>query len=75
MRWFKPMGILFVPISLMGWLAAVLVAAFCAQVFWFVDNHSHSVSDTLYGIFPYWGPALLALAWLADRTGGRLSAG
>jgi hypothetical protein len=30
-----------------------------------------SVSDTLYGIFPFWLPTMLALAWIADRTGGR----
>jgi hypothetical protein len=46
-------------------------AAFCANTFWAIDRHSHSVSDTLYGIFPFWVPALLALAWIADRTGGR----
>jgi hypothetical protein len=71
MRWFKPAGILFVPVSAAGWLFTAMALAFCAQVFWFVDTHSHSASDTLYGIFPFWAPNLLALAWLADRTGGR----
>jgi hypothetical protein len=74
MRWFKPAGILFVPVSAMGWLLSLAAAAFCVQVFLFVDGRSHSVSDTLYGIFPFWVPALLALAWIADRTGGRLRA-
>ncbi|GAC1578970.1 MAG: hypothetical protein NVS3B5_11840 [Sphingomicrobium sp.] len=73
MRWFKPMGILFMPISAVGWLVTVAALAFCAQIFWFVDSRSHSVSDTLYGVFPFWMPALLAVAWLADRTGGRAS--
>ena len=71
MRWFKPAGLLFLPVSPAGWLITVLALAFCAQVFWFVDTHSHSVSDTLYGIFPFWAPTLLGLAWVADRTGGR----
>ncbi len=71
MPWFRPAGILFVPASVTGWCATLGAAAFCAQVFLFVDSRSHSVSDTLYGIFPFWAPALLALAWLADRTGGR----
>ncbi len=74
MHWFRPAGILFVPVSTSGWIATVLALAFCGQVFWFVDGRSHSVSDTLYGVFPFWVPALLALAWLADRTGGRASA-
>lgn len=74
MRWFRPAGLLFVPVSLIGWLFTAGALAFCAQVFWFVDSRSHSVSDTLYGVFPFWAPTLLALAWLADRTGGRMSA-
>jgi hypothetical protein len=71
MRWFRPAGILFVPSSVSGWVVTALAIAFCAQVFWFGDTRSHSVSDTLYGVFPFWVPTLLAFAWLADRTGGR----
>lgn len=62
---------MFVPVSAAGWLLTFATAAFCAQIFRFVDRHSHSVTDTLYGIFPFWVPTLLALAWIADRTGGR----
>jgi len=71
MKWFKPAGALFIPASALGWLITILAAVFCVQVFWFVDSRSHSVSDTFYGIFPFWVPTLLALAWIADRTGGR----
>lgn len=71
MRWFKPAGIVFIPVSAAGWYIAILAAAFCAQVFLFVDAHSHSATDTRLGVFPFWVPALLALAWIADRTGGR----
>jgi hypothetical protein len=71
MRWFKPLGIVFVPVSGMGWAVSLLALAFCTQVFLAVDHLSHSVSDTLYGVFPFWAPTLLGLAWIADRTGGR----
>ena len=71
MHWFKPIGPFFVPVSIAGWLITLAALAFCAQVFWAIDRHSHSVSDTLYGIYPFWLPTLLALAWIADRTGGR----
>jgi hypothetical protein len=71
MHWFKPVGILFVPVTAAGWLITLLAFAFCTQVFWFIDSHSHSVTDTLYGVFPFWGPTLLGLAWIADRTGAR----
>ena len=71
MRWFRPAGLVFVPASSVGWLLCGGALAFCVQVFWAIDRHSHSVTDTLYGIFPFWVPTLLALAWIADRTGGR----
>ena len=71
MRWFKPVGLFFVPVSIAGWLLSCAALAFCVQVFWAIDRHSHSVTDTLYGIFPFWAPTLLGLAWIADRTGGR----
>ena len=71
MRWFKPAGVLFLPASAAGWLITAAALAFCVQVFWFVDARSHSATDTLYGILPFWVPILLALAWIADRTGGR----
>jgi hypothetical protein len=71
MRWFRPLGPAFLPVSAAGWAFTLLASAFCAQVFWAIDRHSHSVTDTLYGIFPFWAPTLLGLAWIADRTGGR----
>ena len=71
MRWFKPVGLIFAPVSIVGWLLSLAAIAFCIQTFIAVDRHSHSASDTLYGVFPYWIPALLVLAWIADRTGGR----
>jgi hypothetical protein len=71
MRWFKPTGLLFVPVSAIGWLLCAVAVGFCVNTFWAIDRHAHSVSDTFYGIFPFWVPALLALGWIADRTGGR----
>jgi hypothetical protein len=70
MRWFRPFGIVFVPVSLAGWIVTLLAAAFCAQVFLAVDLRSHSVSDTLYGIFPFWTPTFLLWVWLAGRLCG-----
>ena len=72
MRWFRPMGLLFVPVSTLGWMATLLAFAFCAHIFWFFDQRSHSVTDLLYSIFPFWAPTLLGLAYIADRTGGRV---
>ena len=41
------------PASWQGMALYILALAFCVQVFTAIDRHSHSVSDTLYGIFPY----------------------
>jgi len=44
-----------------------MALVFCVQVFKAVDRHSHSASDTLYGIFPYVVPAAMLLEWLHRR--------
>jgi hypothetical protein len=66
--WFKPWGWIYRPISLQGIVIVLLTLAFCVQVFIAVDRHSHSVSDTLYGIFPYVVPALILLNWVASKS-------
>jgi len=68
MRWFKPFGLVFLPVSITGWMISMLAAAFCLHIFLFVDGRSHSVSDTLYGVFPYWVPTFLLWIWIASRT-------
>ena len=66
--WFKPWGWIYRPISWQGVLIVLLTLAFCVQVFLAIDRNSHSVSDTLYGIFPFVVPALMVLNWIASKT-------
>jgi hypothetical protein len=54
--------------SVPGAIVTVGALAFCVQVFLAVDRHSHSVSDTLYGVYPFIIPTLLLLDWVASRT-------
>ena len=68
MRWFRRAGPVFRPISVAGWLLTLFAFSFCVHIFFFVDSRSHSVSDTLYGIFPYWVPTFLLWLWIASRT-------
>jgi hypothetical protein len=68
MVWFKPFGPVFRPVSIAGWLLTLLALGFCLQVFLVVDGKSHSVSDTFYGVFPYWVPTFLGWIWIAKRT-------
>jgi hypothetical protein len=48
--WFRPWGWVHRPVSAPRTLLLLLALAFCIQLFVAVDSHSHSVSDTLYGI-------------------------
>jgi hypothetical protein len=66
--WFRPWGWVYLPVSAPGILVTAMAFAFCAQVFWAVDRRSHSVTDTLYGIYPFVVPTLMLLNWLASKT-------
>ena len=66
--WFKSWGWIYIPTSWQGFIACMVALAFCVQVFIAVDRNSHSVSDTLYGIFPFVVPCLILLYWVASKT-------
>ena len=67
-QWFKRLGWFHVPVSLPGVIIALLMLAFCVQVFVAVDRHSHSASDTLYGVFPFFASVFLLFDWIAARA-------
>jgi hypothetical protein len=66
--WFKRWGWFYLPVSVPGVALGLLAALFCLTVFTAVDRHSHSVSDTLYGIFPFFACTFLLLDWIGSRT-------
>jgi hypothetical protein len=66
--WFKRVGWIYAPISVPGAIITLAALAFCVQVFLAVDYKSHSVSDTLYGVFPFFACVFLLFDWLAGRT-------
>jgi len=67
-HWFARKGWVHYPAGWQGWLVVAAGAMFLVNVFVAVDRHSHSVSDTLYGIFPYWALTFLLIEWVASRT-------
>jgi hypothetical protein len=67
-QWFKRLGWFYLPVSLPGVVIALAALAFCAQVFLAIDRKSHSVSDTLYGVFPFFASSFLLFDWIAGRT-------
>ena len=66
--WFKRVGWIHLPVSVPGAIITLVVLVFGAQVFLAVDRHSHSASDTLYGVFPFFACAFLLFDWVAGRT-------
>ena len=66
--WFKRMGWVYRPASWPGAIIVLLALLFCLQVFLAIDRHSHSVSDTFYGVFPYFACCFLLLNWVAANT-------
>lgn len=68
--WFAPWGWIYRPVSWQGAALLILAGTFCIQVFRAVDRQSHSVSDTLYAVFPYIVPTLVVLNWLASKASG-----
>ena len=72
-NWFKRGGWVYMPVSIPGGIVALMAMASCVQVFFAVDRHSHSASDTLYGVFPYFVCTFLVYDWIATRTSGGVS--
>ena len=69
MREFAPLGPSYRPTGVAGWFFTVIALAFIANCFWAIDRHSHSVSDTFYGLYPFAGVTYL----LWDRLAQALS--
>ena len=70
--WFKKVGWIYKPITIIGWFITVITILLCAQIFIFFDSHSHSVSDTFYGVFPYIVSYLVVAGWIASNTSKKL---
>jgi hypothetical protein len=68
LKWFKQWGWLYLPASVPGVVIAAAILGFCVQVLLAVDCKSHSVSDTLYGVFPFFTCAFLLFDWIGART-------
>lgn len=67
-KWFRRLGWFYAPVSIPGAVLCLLAVVFCITVFTAVDRHSHSASDTLYGVFPFFTGTFLLLDWIGSRT-------
>lgn len=69
--WFRSWGWIHRPVSAVGVVIVLLATIVSAQVFVAVDRHSHSASDTLYGILPFVVLCWMPVNWVASKTSER----
>ena len=67
--WFRRVSGFPVPVSLPGAVICAAATVLCINVFLAVDRRSHSASDTLYGVFPFFACTFLLVEWIARSTG------
>ncbi|HEV2392336.1 MAG TPA: hypothetical protein VG146_08230 [Verrucomicrobiae bacterium] len=67
-NWFKRVGWFYLPASIPGKSLCLLSALFCLTVFRAADRHSHSVTDTLYGVIPFFVCTFLLIDWIGARS-------
>ncbi len=67
-EWFKECGWVYVPVSWQGALFSLLAFLFCLYVFYVVDQDTPTITDTIFGSFPYWVSAAGILFWIASKT-------
>lgn len=58
------------PVTLIGAGVFFAALAFMVQTFIAIDQHSASVSDTLYGWYPFAVSTFLGYHWLAGNLAG-----
>jgi len=68
MNWFKKAGFVYLPFSIIGFVLYIVTLVFCLTVIMAANRNSHSVTDFLYGIFPYLVSAFTVLFWIAANT-------
>ena len=66
--WFKPFGWTYRPTSTIGYVITICAIAFVVQVIVAIDRSSHSITDTLYGTYPFVITTFLAWDWIARKS-------
>jgi len=67
-NWFKPMGWVYLPISIQGILISCVFLVAFIHDFVFIDGRAHSVSDTYYHFAPYGFIYVASWLWIAAKT-------
>lgn len=67
-KWFHKSGLLYLPVSIVGWALTLLTGFIAVRTFLMVDRYSHSASDTLIGAVPIIAVLFLLLWLVAARS-------
>lgn len=65
--WFVPVRWSYLPASWQGWLLYIPFVYFLTITFLALNRNSHSVSDMLINIIPYWVSAAVVMHWIASH--------
>lgn len=69
---FKPLGWIYYPVSVIGWIITLIITVVFIHDFIFIDSKAHSVSDVYYGFLPYGGIYILVYLWIASKTSRKI---
>jgi hypothetical protein len=66
--WFKPSGLLFLPVHPMGFVITFLAIVFLIPVYMAIVRNGHSASDDMYHLFVYTTCTAFWWKWIAEKT-------
>ncbi|MBD0296285.1 MAG: hypothetical protein ICV84_13965 [Flavisolibacter sp.] len=66
--WFKPYGLIYLPIHFMGVLITLLAILLLIPIYSAIVRNGHSVSDDLYHMFVYTTCTTFWWKWIAEKT-------
>jgi Na+/glutamate symporter len=66
--WFKKIGWFYLPASIIGGIITLLFGVLLATVIIAANRNVHSVSDMMYGIFPYAVCCFYLVNWIGRNT-------
>jgi hypothetical protein len=69
LNWFTRKGIIYLPVSVAGWLILAIALVVAGYIFITIDRESHSVSDTLINFifnFLIIGLCYTIIAWFTE---------
>lgn len=68
MKWFRPFGWLYKPISLPGYLILFVMLVFSFHIIIAAAVNASSVPEALYAAFPFVAPAFGAYLWIGSKS-------